>query len=876
METTAGPENTQQCSSCDESSAKCWCLDCNEALCDICLSAHRRVTITRSHRILDQLPAGGVSSPPPAPPVKFCRLHPSEQLKLYCVTCDQLTCRDCQLMAHISHRYQFVSEVLDGVKKQLQVWVQPLRAHGDTVRQSLLDMETRMQDIIEAEANVKVELQQSYNFITERLKNRMENILKETQVVYELECKKIQRRMKKLKQLQQNQQSVTETAEKAQNTSDLSALLAYRAQIRSQLKHFPEQGFGPPQTMCQLKVVTDRKCLETVLKFGALEVSWIPFSVSQTSNLNRDTPAAASCRLLIQTTSPADADSTVPVSGASAPWKSSSGQSSVNQSGFPRTTTTTTAMPLSQTVKRRPYSRRSSHLRTIPTQALLPMTRVQVVSPSVNLQPVSFGVSLPAGLSLPCTVLKLFQPSLVLNRPTTFHQNQPTAVLLPNSQTVYQVSCVPRVPTLPSQTASNNLPNHQPLRDGSCMAITSGPVSPPRCHISGTGPGSSSLEESPVVSAVADSACGRRVQRVAVGRRQPAENEPTSTVSEETAPAEKPSPPEASNREAGDPSQRQPRVSLFRLPVSPPRPGCPLPAFRLIPGDDEDEIYLEEIREDTQSLADDVTDDIKEPPSSPESPGTLRIVSCSACGSAYGSIICSACGRGYHRDCHVPPVGPDMWSEWTCSLCQDLSDPSDPYSSERPQRLQSPCLSLLDQRRCESLLLHLKVEGCSRLSEVGFVWSRLKSMSERLTLRRSPSYQTAAEFLSDVWSLFGDAAKDDGALNKLQESFQSRLMETFSSELHSELTPPSSSSTDRRHKNGSEVTPEEQEVIANGSEVTPEEQEVIANGSEVTPEEQEVTASRSNGSEMRKRLRQLLDLVGTSGSKRRKTDKMEE
>lgn len=61
-----------------------------------------------------------------------------------------------------------------------------------------------------------------------------------------------------------------------------------------------------------------------------------------------------------------------------------------------------------------------------------------------------------------------------------------------------------------------------------------------------------------------------------------------------------------------------------------------------------------------QSRVDDVTDDVIEPQSSPESPVTLQIVSCSACGSSYGSIICSACGRGYHRDCHVPPVGPDI------------------------------------------------------------------------------------------------------------------------------------------------------------------------------------------------------------------------
>ena len=37
-------------------------------------------------------------------------------------------------------------------------------------------------------------------------------------------------------------------------------------------------------------------------------------------------------------------------------------------------------------------------------------------------------------------------------------------------------------------------------------------------------------------------------------------------------------------------------------------------------------------------------------------------------------------------------------TEWNCSLCLDLSEPSDPYSSKRPKSPQGPCLSLLDQR----------------------------------------------------------------------------------------------------------------------------------------------------------------------------------
>lgn len=36
----------------------------------------------------------------------FCPVHKQEQLKLFCETCDRLTCRDCQLLEHKEHRYR--------------------------------------------------------------------------------------------------------------------------------------------------------------------------------------------------------------------------------------------------------------------------------------------------------------------------------------------------------------------------------------------------------------------------------------------------------------------------------------------------------------------------------------------------------------------------------------------------------------------------------------------------------------------------------------------------------------------------------------------------------------------------------------------------
>ncbi|XP_068586095.1 E3 ubiquitin-protein ligase TRIM33 isoform X2 [Cebidichthys violaceus] len=847
---TAADIREQRCS-CGSASFRCWCLDCNEALCYDCLSAHRRVTLTRSHRILNQPPAGDVSTPP----IKFCRLHPSEPLKLFCFTCNQFTCRDCQLASHMNHSYQFVKEALNNVKQQLEEVVQPITAQRDTVRRSLMDMKIRLQDIVDSRSNLKSELERSFNVVVEHLSKRMQDILKQAEELCLSEFKGIKKRMTKMKQLWQNQQLVTEIVEKARNTNELSALMTYLAQVKYQLKARPDLDVSPPQIMSHLKVVTDRTSLEAILNFGALEVSWIPFFVLQTSNQKTPNASSSSPTILVrppppyrplpQTRKTFDSPvAPVPVSCSSTFSKSLS--SMLHLSPFSSSTviptTSTCLVPSCGTLpqnrntwdndspvpvncpstSRKMSSNQFSHPSSssqgvnqskTPLTTIVPVTSTQTVQQpsstknsrlvwllsnptSGDLPPVS--VHHPPSAD-PSLVFQLVQPPLGLNKPPApQNQNQCNAVLLSNTQTLNNASCftlfsvMPQFPMLLSPTSPGNTsPEHQkslmgiispqtlpattkgnPISGGPSGTALHRPLkdirftttsSSPSCHQCLTpdiSPHSSlkDQQQSPVVRAVADSACNRNIQPVAAKRPEPAENEPTSTVSEEPAPAggrfvfyrkasePKPSPevsdtepeepepaPEVSHTEPEpapevshtEPEQSsvighldcimgrwQPRLSLSRLPVTPPRPGGPDPCFGLVTGDPEDEIYLKEMREDTQTHAGEVTDDIIA-----ESPVTLVTVSCSACHSASSSIICSFCGRGYHRDCHDPPVGPDLRSEWTCTLCQDLFDTSDPFSSDRPPRPQSPCLSLWDQRRCERLLLYLKVEGCTQLSQ---------------------------------------------------------------------------------------------------------------------------------------------------------------
>ncbi|KAL3841518.1 hypothetical protein ACJMK2_019652 [Sinanodonta woodiana] len=127
----ATEESFEVCTACDESQkATSFCIDCHEWLCDQCVFAHKRVRITKDHTISEKITPETAMEFPESKPKRhiFCELHKTEKVKLFCITCDKLTCRDCQLLEHKDHKYQFINETITEQKATLQSHVERLKA----------------------------------------------------------------------------------------------------------------------------------------------------------------------------------------------------------------------------------------------------------------------------------------------------------------------------------------------------------------------------------------------------------------------------------------------------------------------------------------------------------------------------------------------------------------------------------------------------------------------------------------------------------------------------------------------------------------------------------------------------------------------------
>ncbi|XP_017660168.1 PREDICTED: transcription intermediary factor 1-alpha [Lepidothrix coronata] len=194
-DTTEVPSSTveksnQVCTSCeDNAEAHGFCVECVEWLCKTCIRAHQRVKFTKDHTVRTKEEvspeAVGVTSQRPV----FCPYHKKEQLKLYCETCDKLTCRDCQLLEHKEHRYQFIEEAFQNQKVIIETLITKLMEKTKYIKYTGKQIQNRIHEVNQnqkqVEQDIKVAiftLMVEINKKGKALLHQLENLAKEHQM----------------------------------------------------------------------------------------------------------------------------------------------------------------------------------------------------------------------------------------------------------------------------------------------------------------------------------------------------------------------------------------------------------------------------------------------------------------------------------------------------------------------------------------------------------------------------------------------------------------------------------------------------------------------------------------------------------------------
>ena len=118
------------CESCShKGKAIAFCRQCTAFLCAHCVEHHKALRVFAGHKVdtLEDLKKGGALDIPlqEAPPLK-CPEH-DEPMKIFCFDCSRFICRDCTVIDHNGHKFNFLKKCATESRKSLHDSLTPLR-----------------------------------------------------------------------------------------------------------------------------------------------------------------------------------------------------------------------------------------------------------------------------------------------------------------------------------------------------------------------------------------------------------------------------------------------------------------------------------------------------------------------------------------------------------------------------------------------------------------------------------------------------------------------------------------------------------------------------------------------------------------------------
>ncbi|XP_031142256.1 E3 ubiquitin-protein ligase TRIM33 isoform X1 [Sander lucioperca] len=236
---TSDEKAAQVCTSCEDNAGTIgFCVECGEWLCKTCVEAHQRVKITKDHKIHTKEDADAASESVGTPgqrPV-FCPIHKQEPLKLFCETCDTLTCRDCQLLEHKEHRYQFLEEAFQNQKGLIESSVAKLQEKKNYVHYSVSQVQSRLKELNETHRKVEHEIKIAVFTLINEINKKGKSLLQQLETVTKERSMRLVSQHKDTTLLAQQIHHVLNFCQWAITTGSSTALLYSKRLILFQLR----------------------------------------------------------------------------------------------------------------------------------------------------------------------------------------------------------------------------------------------------------------------------------------------------------------------------------------------------------------------------------------------------------------------------------------------------------------------------------------------------------------------------------------------------------------------------------------------------------------------------------------------------------------
>ena len=230
------------CEQCAVEKSVAFCRQCAEFICGDCSRSHTKMKVFSGHVVasLEDLKKGGVKNIPlKEVPARKCAEH-DKKLKLFCFDCERLICRDCTIIEHKEHKFEFVKKCAPEDRRRLRESLSPLLE----VRADMAGAEKR---VVSEEAKVERQreevcgaIQQSFEQLKAVLERRKAELVGKVSSLAQEKKNALAAQKTVLQVAQKEIQLLTELVERnVESTSDQD-LMSIRRQLQSKMEEEEE------------------------------------------------------------------------------------------------------------------------------------------------------------------------------------------------------------------------------------------------------------------------------------------------------------------------------------------------------------------------------------------------------------------------------------------------------------------------------------------------------------------------------------------------------------------------------------------------------------------------------------------------------------
>ena len=226
------------CEQCSKGKSVAFCRRCTDFICAECKTLHGKLKPFASHKVatLEELKKGGAKNVPlkEAPPPN-CPEH-DQIMEIFCFNCKCLICRDCTLIDHNGHSYNFLKKCATEARNTLRDSLTPLRRVQANIAGADKKLAGTKTQVGSQEEEVCKSVEQSFCQLKAVLEQRETELVKKVRTLAKEKKDALMAQMKGLEMSQTEIQSLVEFVERnVENTSDQD-LMGIHTQLQSKVK----------------------------------------------------------------------------------------------------------------------------------------------------------------------------------------------------------------------------------------------------------------------------------------------------------------------------------------------------------------------------------------------------------------------------------------------------------------------------------------------------------------------------------------------------------------------------------------------------------------------------------------------------------------